>query len=98
MPANLSLLYSIWVAYGPSKVPVNLTSDGVKALDPSRLMGVGGIRLDSRSIKRDEILLSTWWDMSRPGEYSVYIWHTQKGSDGSVEVLEAPVFHLFISS
>lgn len=97
-PSNLRLMYTIRVVYGPSKVPVNLTLEGVNALDPSRIVGAEGVRMDARSVKRDEIPLSTWWDMSRPGEYSVYIWHTQKGSGGLVEVLEAPVFHLLISN
>jgi hypothetical protein len=85
-------LYSVAVSYGPNRVPVAMTEEGMAEMDPYRSMGAKGADMDTRMVRVDEIRLSEWWDVSRPGLYTVYIAHKQRAAanTGEYAVIWAP--------
>src|ERR1700691_2128974 len=85
-------LYWVGVSYGPNHVPVAMTKEGMTVIDPNRSMGAKGVYMDGKMTKVDEILLSEWWDVSRPGSYTVSISHNQRaaGNAGGYKMITAP--------
>jgi hypothetical protein len=85
-------LYWVGVSYGPNHVPVAMTKEGMTVIDPNRSMGAKGVYMDGKMTKVDEILLSEWWDVSRPGSYTVSISHNQRaaGNAGGYTMITAP--------
>jgi hypothetical protein len=71
-------LYSVIVKFGATKRPVKMTQEGLEMLDPQRSMGSKGASMNERMQKVDDIPVSDWWDVSRPGNYSVSISHRQQ--------------------
>ena len=71
-------LLMVTVLFGPKRRPVSMTKAGLDVIDPSRSMGGKGAYMDNRMIMQPEILVSEWWDVSRPGRYTVSISHRQR--------------------
>jgi hypothetical protein len=80
-------LYSVLVTFGATNQPVQMTPEGLGMLDPGRSIGSKGAMMDERFRKVDRIPVTDWWNVSRPGDYSVHISHRQRLSESKEYVV-----------
>lgn len=84
--------FSIKILYGADREPIAMTPEGLAIVSPEAFRGTRGSSMTPAHRMRWDIPLSKWWNLSRPGQYTVLVTHRQPraGHPRQYVILEAP--------
>lgn len=91
-------LFKVEIVAEGAKTPARLTKDGEAMFNHDGFFEVRGRMLPQGDTQCHEILLNKWWDISKPGGYSVSISHVQRDATKitSFFTVRAPDFRITI--